>query len=784
MQLAVHQELERLMGTVAYPGSIHLPFTKEAAWKVCAHPYHAMRVPAGQRCVLALLTLGGGRSIAVTVGLGMTCAPAEIQTLPQSLFKGSVFDGYLQKSGGDGTATFFVSDCLAYKGSKTCKYNLNQRLASVMSLLNSSASLEKDAVVTLESCERVGIRDLPEEGTWLLCPELLGFAPGKVQPDTYVALRHDAQDPLVGPFRDDLALGLGHLELVPPAGLGKVGLHHAVVGLPGVVGPDALQVRQLAALPIPQRPGGHLVHVVREQAALEGDERARGHEVPGLQLHALQEHPYVAGLVQDRHTGLVDVRDAAVEDPGVHPVDEAGDGRGLEGASLTLSGLVLAGSLARCRLLLLLRPGAMPSEAEKLLASKACASAKDCNLVSLSGGKYLLQAEEDWSALRAAAARDFVAGARNFLVEYKTPVFKLFFDIDFAHATLGLDYVLQTLLPRILEGVAGAIDKQVVYQDVIIATSPAKPKGELTKTGVHLHWHQLAVDDLTIQSHQVQLAVDSESALAIRASVLHELRQLPDVGLDFDAVVDDSVLKRNGLRLLFSSKCLPCDQCMAVRKQAGKDHPCEAAPRAASMWACDCPGCRAARNACKAGQRGHGGCVKGRVYSRGFYSPLRLIRWQGGKEVMRRPMDTVDPLKALQLCSPRFPMSRDPPTLAPVRPEWFPAQGGSRVKRSSAALSGTCSSPLPQEAQTEVAALIQQAMCQHGFFCKIGGDYHSQSISFFMLWPDGQLIQKCHKTGCDGQVVRCGKWPLPPGLAALMPAPAARRQKQQQQQQE
>lgn len=243
----------------------------------------------------------------------------------------------------------------------------------------------------------------------------------------------------------------------------------------------------------------------------------------------------------------------------------------------------------------------MPSEAERLLAPKACSSARDCNLVLLSGGKFLLEADEDWEALRAAAARDFRVGARNFLVEYKTPVFKLFFDIDFAHATLGLEYVLQTLLPCILEGVGDAIDKEVVYQDVIIATSPAKPKGELTKTGVHLHWHQLAVNDLTIPEHTVQLAVDSDSALAVRASVLHRLRRLPDEGLDFDAVVDDSVLKRNGLRLLFSSKCLPCDRCLAVRRQAGKDHPCQATPRAASMWACACPGCSSAKNACKVG---------------------------------------------------------------------------------------------------------------------------------------------------------------------------------------
>lgn len=192
MQLAVHEELHQLMGTGGFPGSTHLPFTKEAAWKVCAHQYHAMRVPAGRRCVLALLTLKGGRSIAVTVGLGMTCAAAQVQTLPQSLFKGSVFDGYLQQSPDSNKSTFFVSDCLAFKGSRTCKYTLNQRLASVMFLLTSCTAGE-DTVMTLQSCERVGVDALPREGTWLFCPEQLGFTPGKVQPDTYLACLDDVK---------------------------------------------------------------------------------------------------------------------------------------------------------------------------------------------------------------------------------------------------------------------------------------------------------------------------------------------------------------------------------------------------------------------------------------------------------------------------------------------------------------------------------------------------------------------------------------------------------------
>lgn len=241
----------------------------------------------------------------------------------------------------------------------------------------------------------------------------------------------------------------------------------------------------------------------------------------------------------------------------------------------------------------------MPSHAEKLLASKRCESASELNLVALNGGKFLLGEDSEWEALRKAVARDRFEGNRNFLVEHKTPVFKLFFDIDFAHASLGMDYVTGTLLPGILEGVGAAIDKHVLWQDVIVAASPPKPKGELTKTGVHLHWFQVAVNDLSTEQHLVELAVDAETAMAIRASVLHTLKKLPDVGLNLEDVVDERVLKQNGIRMLYSQKCAPCDRCQTARRDASRQSPCECVPKAASFWRCGCSGCTRAKAQCK-----------------------------------------------------------------------------------------------------------------------------------------------------------------------------------------
>lgn len=243
-----------------------------------------------------------------------------------------------------------------------------------------------------------------------------------------------------------------------------------------------------------------------------------------------------------------------------------------------------------------LRAGAMTSWAEKFLASKACSSAADLNLVALNGGKFCLESDADWDSLRKAAARDYVTGNRNFLVEHKTPVFRLFFDIDFVHATLGLDYVLETLLPGILQGVEDAIDRQVHFQDVIVATSPAKTiKGGLIKTGVHIHWHRISVQDPSIANHLVQMAVDPASAMAIRASVLHRLHLLPEQGLNLEDVVDERVLKQNGIRMMYSQKCSPCDQCLVGKRDASRHHPCTCSPKTASFWRCQCPECELAK---------------------------------------------------------------------------------------------------------------------------------------------------------------------------------------------
>lgn len=191
MQLAVQDELRRLMGLPGFPGYQAVPFTKEAAQKIKRHPYHAMNIPSGARGLLALLTVHG-RSIAVTISQRMTVTRAELPSLPQSLFKGSVFDGYLQRSAD--SIQFLISDCLAFKGLSVAHLTLHQRLAGVTGFTNdTTCSGIFPSLLHIGACARVDMHALPRSGTWLFCPEMLGFGPGKVQPDTYVACLDDVK---------------------------------------------------------------------------------------------------------------------------------------------------------------------------------------------------------------------------------------------------------------------------------------------------------------------------------------------------------------------------------------------------------------------------------------------------------------------------------------------------------------------------------------------------------------------------------------------------------------
>lgn len=133
------------------------------------------------------------------------------------------------------------------------------------------------------------------------------------------------------------------------------------------------------------------------------------------------------------------------------------------------------------------------------------------------------------------------------VVERRTPVFRMFFDLD-AHMDEALAAALlagewppgvHTVLRTIIGAVLGTYERSSAVV-VCIADSP-KPKGDLVKLGIHLTF-----DDVF---------VNAATARAVRDLVLERLADVPNpFANEYDAIVDEAVFKGSGMRLPWSAK--------------------------------------------------------------------------------------------------------------------------------------------------------------------------------------------------------------------------------------
>lgn len=196
MQLAVRRRLEDLFRTSAFPGSCPVPFTPAASGKLSFHPYTAIRLPPGARTILVLLTTGS-RCIAALVSTRMIVTRVFLPTIPQSLFRGSVFDGYLEMSTDNhsGSLTFHAVDCLAFKGTHDTFLTYNQRMAGLGSFLRSVGPAQEEdqlaAKMKIVAAETVPLHSMPRDGTWIVMPDELGLRPARNNPDMYIICMDD-----------------------------------------------------------------------------------------------------------------------------------------------------------------------------------------------------------------------------------------------------------------------------------------------------------------------------------------------------------------------------------------------------------------------------------------------------------------------------------------------------------------------------------------------------------------------------------------------------------------
>lgn len=190
MQTAVRQRLEAMFHTSGFPGTCPVPFTPAASGKLHTYPYTAVRLPPGARTLLMLLTVGT-RCIAVLVSTRMIVTRVFLPTIPQSLFRGSVFDGFLETS--HDSTTFHAVDCLAFKGSHDRTLSYNQRMIGLGSFLQSVGPAEDQpsSGMRIKQAETRPLRLMPKSGTWIAMPEDLGLYPARNCPDMYIICMDD-----------------------------------------------------------------------------------------------------------------------------------------------------------------------------------------------------------------------------------------------------------------------------------------------------------------------------------------------------------------------------------------------------------------------------------------------------------------------------------------------------------------------------------------------------------------------------------------------------------------
>ncbi len=190
---------------------------------------------------------------------------------------------------------------------------------------------------------------------------------------------------------------------------------------------------------------------------------------------------------------------------------------------------------------------------------------------SLAGGKYKISAKHhDW--FLGCLAYELWQDQRFFyLIELKTPVFRMHMDLDFIQTgTVDESEVrrLVQMLSTIIHSFYSHLEPNDATLTAILMTTspkkaktPEKPNGEpLTddeqdiqcyKTGYHVLWPNLLVN--------------KEQALMIRYACLLEVQdRLPERDWPFNPyedVIDESVLQANGLRMMGCDKCKRCKDC-------------------------------------------------------------------------------------------------------------------------------------------------------------------------------------------------------------------------------
>ena len=186
-------------------------------------------------------------------------------------------------------------------------------------------------------------------------------------------------------------------------------------------------------------------------------------------------------------------------------------------------------------------------------------SRNDYTLLSLAGGTYKLETDDEWKELYRLLASDYQQGNPNLFVERKTVVFPLFLDIDFKHARHDLSYLIEQILPAICRGLLNALSTECTKVSFMLSSTPSVPcqmpdKTEGIKSGAHVHFLYARTADGKL----LDVIVDEERAMGIRQCCIEELTKQHGSSMDWETIVDPSVLQDN------VSQSHSCKYCLAT----------------------------------------------------------------------------------------------------------------------------------------------------------------------------------------------------------------------------
>lgn len=192
------------------------------------------------------------------------------------------------------------------------------------------------------------------------------------------------------------------------------------------------------------------------------------------------------------------------------------------------------------------------------------------NILNGFRGGLLYVSEANTAAFNDAYADDIRAGYSHFLSENRTPVFKMFVDLDLVRIRRGeatpdeiISYCqsIHSAVIKFYNGVDTDMFDIVILR-AVVKESPSKNTidayGELPpttwKSGVHLIWPNLLVN--------------SAQAITMRETIISCLMfnhgPLEDIQTPWPQIVDQAVYISSGLRMVYSEKCEKCPTCKGV----------------------------------------------------------------------------------------------------------------------------------------------------------------------------------------------------------------------------